>query len=95
MPSSRCETTSRRAVQCCTTAYFADAPVSLTPESQMVGCHGTGSVGIRFVGTGAVSGVATLSGRRTRMNVLTLMVIIILAYWAIAMYAVSKQKDWE
>lgn len=29
------------------------------------------------------------------MNVLTLMVIIILAYWAIAMFAVSSQKDWE
>ena len=29
------------------------------------------------------------------MNVLTLMVIIILAYWVIAMYLVSKQKDWE
>jgi hypothetical protein len=29
------------------------------------------------------------------MNVLTLMVIIILAYWAIAMVAISKQKDWD
>ena len=29
------------------------------------------------------------------MNVLTLMVIIILAYWVIAMYSVSRQKDWE
>ena len=29
------------------------------------------------------------------MNVLTLMVIIILAYWIIGMYLVSKQKDWE
>ena len=29
------------------------------------------------------------------MNVLTLMVIIILAYWAVAMYLVSKQKDWD
>ena len=29
------------------------------------------------------------------MNVLTLMVIIILAYWVIAMSLVSKQKDWE
>lgn len=29
------------------------------------------------------------------MNVLTLMVVIILAYWAIAMIAVSMQKDWE
>ena len=29
------------------------------------------------------------------MNVLTLMVIIILAYWAIAMISISMQKDWE
>ncbi len=29
------------------------------------------------------------------MNVLTLMVIIILAYWTIAMFAVSKTKDWD
>jgi hypothetical protein len=29
------------------------------------------------------------------MNVLTLMVIIILAYWAIAMVTISKQKDWD
>jgi hypothetical protein len=29
------------------------------------------------------------------MNVLTLMVIIILAYWVIAMSLVAKQKDWE
>ncbi len=29
------------------------------------------------------------------MNVLTLMVIIILAYWVIAMFAVSKTKDWD
>ena len=29
------------------------------------------------------------------MNVLTLMVIIIVAYWAIAMYMVGRQKDWE
>ena len=30
-----------------------------------------------------------------KMNVLTLMVIIILAYWAIAMISISMQKDWE
>lgn len=29
------------------------------------------------------------------MNVLTLMVIIILAYWVIAMWLVSKQHDWD
>ncbi len=29
------------------------------------------------------------------MNVLTLMTIIIVAYWVIAMYLVSKQKDWD
>lgn len=29
------------------------------------------------------------------MNVLTLMVIIILAYWIIAMWLVSKQHDWD
>lgn len=29
------------------------------------------------------------------MNVLILMVIIILAYWIIGMYLVSKHKDWE
>ncbi len=36
--------------------------------------------------------------RRTKeetMNVLTLMVIIILAYWAIAIFAVSRTKDWD
>ena len=29
------------------------------------------------------------------MNVLTLMVIIILAYWIIGMFLVSSVKDWE
>jgi hypothetical protein len=29
------------------------------------------------------------------MNVLTLMVIIILAYWVIAMGSVSMRKDWD
>ena len=29
------------------------------------------------------------------MNVLTLMVIIILAYWVVAMYLVSNVEDWE
>jgi hypothetical protein len=29
------------------------------------------------------------------MNVLTLMVIIILAYWVIAMGSISMQKDWD
>jgi hypothetical protein len=29
------------------------------------------------------------------MNVLTLMVIIILAYWIIGMWLVSKQKNWD
>ena len=29
------------------------------------------------------------------MNVLTLMVIIILAYWIVAMWLVSKQRDWD
>jgi len=30
-----------------------------------------------------------------RMNVLTLMVIIVLAYWVIGMFLVSKQKNWD
>ena len=29
------------------------------------------------------------------MNVLTLMVIIILVYWAIAMYLVGRTRDWD
>jgi hypothetical protein len=29
------------------------------------------------------------------MNVLTLMVIIILAYWVIAMGSVAMQRDWD
>lgn len=29
------------------------------------------------------------------MNVLTLMVIIILAYWIVGMTLVSKRKDWD
>ena len=29
------------------------------------------------------------------MNVLTLMVIIILAYWPIPMVTISQQKDWD
>ncbi len=29
------------------------------------------------------------------MNVLTLMVVIILAYWVIAMGSVSMLKDWD
>jgi len=29
------------------------------------------------------------------MNVLTLMTIIVVGYWVIAMYLVSKQKDWD
>ena len=30
-----------------------------------------------------------------KVNVLTLMVIIILAYWVIAMYLISRNKDWD
>lgn len=29
------------------------------------------------------------------MNVLTLMAIIIVTYWVVAMYLVSKHTDWE
>lgn len=29
------------------------------------------------------------------MNVLTLMALIILAYWIISMYLIAKKKDWE
>ena len=32
---------------------------------------------------------------RKKMNVLTLMVIIILSYWIIAMWLVSKRKNWD
>ena len=30
-----------------------------------------------------------------KVNVLTLMVIIILAYWVIGMYLISRNKDWD
>ena len=48
-----------------------------------------------IVGVGVIGEVAVISIRRTKMNVLTLMVIIILTYWIEGMTLVSKRKDWD
>jgi hypothetical protein len=75
--------------------FVFGAPVSLTPENQMVGCQGSGLVGTDAVGAGVIREVVALSRRSTRMNVLSLMVLIILAYWIVGMTWVSKRKDWD
>jgi hypothetical protein len=44
---------------------------------------------------GVIGAFVARSRRRTKMNVLSLMVIIIVAYWIVGMTLVSKRKDWD